>query len=87
MSQEKMLTFCQHCHMKCRLFVTVKEGKIQSIKNAMAIPHHGGTSGTFVRTSPFPNPKLLFPNKDSRRHMEPIAQCFDLFNIQFSFSV
>ena len=31
--------------------------------------------------------QLLFPNKDSRRHMEPIAQCFDLSNIQFSFSV
>ena len=30
------------------------------------------------------NPKLLFPNKDSRRHMEAIAQCFDLSNIQYS---
>jgi anaerobic selenocysteine-containing dehydrogenase len=37
MGTKKLLTFCQHCHMKCRLFVTVKDGKIHSIKNAMGI--------------------------------------------------
>lgn len=37
MRQNTILTFCQHCHMKCRLFVTVKKDKIQSIKNAMGI--------------------------------------------------
>ena len=34
---QKKLTFCQHCHMHCRLFVTVKDNKIQSIKNTMGI--------------------------------------------------
>lgn len=32
-----MITFCQHCHMKCRLYVSVINGKIQSIKNRMGI--------------------------------------------------
>lgn len=35
---KKLMTFCQHCHMKCRLFVTVKDNRIESIKNAMGIP-------------------------------------------------
>lgn len=34
---EKYLTFCQHCHMKCRLHVTLKNGRIISIKNGMGI--------------------------------------------------
>ncbi|MBW2065168.1 MAG: hypothetical protein JRJ03_09560 [Deltaproteobacteria bacterium] len=34
----KVMTFCRHCHMKCRLFVTVKDNRIESIKNAMGIP-------------------------------------------------
>ncbi len=37
MYQRKLLTFCQHCHMKCRLYVTVEEGQIQSIENRMGI--------------------------------------------------
>lgn len=39
MHKEKLLTFCQHCHMKCRLFVTVKNGRLESIRNAMGV--HG----------------------------------------------
>jgi len=30
-------TFCQNCHMKCRIFLTMKDGQIQSVANAMDI--------------------------------------------------
>ncbi|MDB4443818.1 molybdopterin-dependent oxidoreductase [bacterium] len=60
MSQEKMLTFCQHCHMKCRLFVTVKEGKIQSIKNAMGIE---GIKGIHCKELIDHSDRLIYPKK------------------------
>ena len=30
-------TFCQNCHMKCRIFVTVRDGKVQSIASAVDV--------------------------------------------------
>jgi anaerobic selenocysteine-containing dehydrogenase len=30
-------TFCQNCHMKCRIFVTLRDGKVQAIANAVDV--------------------------------------------------
>jgi anaerobic selenocysteine-containing dehydrogenase len=37
MDKKRTLTFCQHCHMKCRLHVTTSDGVIESIKNGMGV--------------------------------------------------
>ena len=37
MSEKAVLTFCQHCHMKCRIFCHVAGGKITRITNAMGV--------------------------------------------------
>lgn len=37
MKTEVIQTFCQNCHMKCRIFVTMQDGQVQSIANAMDI--------------------------------------------------
>lgn len=43
MSEHRVQTFCQHCHMKCRVSVTVKDGKVEHIANRMGVscPKHG----------------------------------------------
>jgi len=30
-------TFCQNCHMKCRIFVSLRHGKVQAIANAVDV--------------------------------------------------
>jgi anaerobic dimethyl sulfoxide reductase subunit A len=30
-------TFCQNCHMKCRIFVTLRDGKVKAIANAVDV--------------------------------------------------
>ncbi len=35
MESRTVQTFCQHCHMKCRIFCHVEDGKLARIKNAM----------------------------------------------------
>ena len=37
MKRNLVQTFCQQCHMKCRIFITVKNGRIENIANAMDI--------------------------------------------------
>ena len=37
MNTEKVLTFCQRCHMRCRLYCQVADGKVVHITNGMGI--------------------------------------------------
>jgi anaerobic selenocysteine-containing dehydrogenase len=37
MKAETIQTFCQHCHMKCRLFCQVEDGTVTHITNAMGL--------------------------------------------------
>ena len=30
-------TFCQNCHMKCRIFVTLRDNKVQAIANTVDV--------------------------------------------------
>lgn len=37
MTEKGHLTFCQHCHMKCRISVTVADGRAVQVKNLMGV--------------------------------------------------
>jgi anaerobic selenocysteine-containing dehydrogenase len=37
MKAPEIQTFCQHCHMKCRIFCRIENGRITNIVNAMGI--------------------------------------------------
>ncbi|MBA7558981.1 Acetylene hydratase [subsurface metagenome] len=37
MTVQTIQTFCQNCHMKCRLFCRVKEGRLTHVANAMGV--------------------------------------------------
>lgn len=53
-------TFCQNCHMKCRVFVTVQNGKIQTIANAMDIE---GAKTVNAHEQVYHPDRLLYPLK------------------------
>jgi anaerobic selenocysteine-containing dehydrogenase len=53
-------TFCQNCHMKCRIFVTVEGDQIKNIANAMDI--EGAKAVPAYEQIIHPN-RLLFPQK------------------------
>lgn len=60
MNKERALTFCQHCHMKCRLYVTVNNGVIQSIENGMGIADYKGVCAPELLYHP---DRILYPLK------------------------
>ena len=62
MSRKKLLTFCQHCHMLCRLYVAVNDGKIESITNGMGVECMKGVhSGELI----YHPDRILYPMKRS----------------------
>ena len=53
-------TFCQNCHMKCRIFVTMQNGQIQNISNAMEIE---GVKTVPAHEQMYHPDRLLYPLK------------------------
>lgn len=53
-------TFCQNCHMKCRIFVTMQDGQIQNISNAMDIE---GVKTVLAHEQVYHPDRLLYPLK------------------------
>ncbi len=53
-------TFCQNCHMKCRTFITLDEGQIKSIANAMDIE---GAKTIPAHEQVYHPDRLLYPQK------------------------
>ena len=60
MVAKTILTFCQHCHMKCRVFCRVEDGKITHVANAM------GLEGVKAQASPeliYHPERVMYPFK------------------------
>jgi len=53
-------TFCQNCHMKCRIFVTTQDSQITSIANAMDIE---GAKTVPAHEQVYHPGRLLYPVK------------------------
>ncbi len=56
----RVQTFCQQCHMKCRLFCTLEDGKITEIANVMGID--GIKAMAAPETVYHPN-RVIYPQK------------------------
>ena len=57
---EIVQTFCQNCHMKCRIFVTRQNGQIKKIANAMDIE---GAKTVPAYEQVYHPGRLLYPHK------------------------
>ena len=60
MGAKTILTFCQHCQMKCRLFCRVADGKITHIANAMGVE---GVKAINTQELIYHPDRLLYPLK------------------------
>jgi len=67
MKKEVIQTFCQNCHMKCRIFVTMQNGQIQSIANAMDIE---GAKTVSAHEQIYHPDRVLYPQKRVGRRGE-----------------
>jgi anaerobic selenocysteine-containing dehydrogenase len=60
-------TFCQNCHMKCRIFVSLQDGRIRRISNAMDIE---GAKTVPAHEQVYHPDRLLYPLKRMGRRGE-----------------
>jgi anaerobic selenocysteine-containing dehydrogenase len=60
-------TFCQNCHMKCRIFVTMQNGHIKNISNSIDIE---GAKTVPAHEQVYHPDRLLYPQKRVGRRGE-----------------
>lgn len=60
MEKVAVQAFCQNCHMKCRVFLTLRNGQIQSIDNAMEIK---GVKRTQGHEEIYHRDRLIYPQR------------------------
>ena len=60
MEKGTVQSFCQNCHMKCRVFVAIRDGEIQSIANAM---HIEGIKATQAHEEIFHPDRVVYPQR------------------------
>ena len=60
MVAKTILTFCQHCHMKCRVFCRVKDGKVTHVVNAMGLEGAKGVASPELVYHP---DRVIYPLK------------------------